>query len=303
MSQVRSKDIILLHFLAEYRVLTIQQIAAVFEITPRAARKRIDKLHSEKLISVMPMNFNQGKGRPENLITIKKAGIKVLYEKKIIDQKITPERIIFEDYSRITHELYVNWFRIHLNYLEKQLSDINTDFISATTPFLRLRKDGSPIISDSVTIKDKKRTFIPDGVFSIAHSEQHKQLLFFLEIDMGTESITNSTGKSDTIQQKVTNYHTYFLNEGYKRYQKKWKCELNGFRVLFVTNNNQQKERISRFLRESKSNDFVWVTSQKQLFQHGLSCNIWSRDGNNIPQQSILGPTLAQDLPLPNFYR
>ncbi len=300
MKQVRSKNLKFLLQLAEFRILTVQQVAALYDITRRAARKKIDSLHSEKLISVMPMNIGQGKGRPENLITISETGIRVLFENKVIDQKISLERLQFKDYSRIAHELAVNWIRIHLAYLQKQLTELSADFISPTTPFLPPRKDGSPLISDSVTINDKKNTFIPDGVLSIAHEAQKKRLLYFLEVDMGTESITSSTGESDTIQQKIMNYHIYFLTKGYKRYQKKWDCDLNGFRVLFVTNNNQQKEAISRFLRESKSNDFVWVTTQKQLFQYGLSGTIWVRGGDTISQQhSILGPSLAQDLPLP----
>jgi len=299
MAQVRSKDLTFLKQLAEYRVLKVQQIAAMYNISPRAARKKTNAFFGDKLISVMPMNFGQGRGRPENLITISETGIRELYKGKAIDQKITSDRILFRDYSRIEHELLINWFQIHVKYLQKQIPDISTDFISPTTPFLPLRKDGSPLISDTVKNDGQERKFIPDGVFSIAHSDQHKRLLFFLEVDMGTESITSSTGKSDTIRQKVINYRTYFYNESYKRYQKKWECELNGFRVLFVTNTVQQKEVISRFLRESKSYDFSWITSQKQLFQYGLSGNIWARGGNTIsPPESILGPSLARDLPL-----
>ena len=68
--------------------------------------------------------------------------------------------------------------------------------------------------------------------------------------------------------------------------------------MLFVTKTFTRRESISRFTRKTTKSDFVWVTSQKQLFQHGLSGSIWFRGGNSTPQQSILGPTLAQDLPL-----
>jgi len=300
MSQISMNNLKFLQLLAEYRVVNVQQIATLYNISCRAVRKKVETFHIKKLISVMPMTFGQGKGRPENIIMLDKAGMTLLSENNTSGRTISDDRFLFKDYNKIEHEILANWFRIHTIYLQKQIPDISTTFISPTTPFLPQRKDGSPLISDTVTLNDEVRTFIPDGVLSIEHSEQKKRLLFFLEVDMGTESITSSTRKSDTIQQKITNYILYFSSDGYKRYQNKWKCKLNGFRVLFVTNTDRHKEVISRFLKESKAYDFVWVTSQKQLFQFGLSYNIWARGGNTIaPQQSILGPTLAQVLPLP----
>ena len=223
-----------------------------------------------------------------------------MYASKTLDETVSLERLLFKDYQRIEHELLVNWFRIHLIHLEEHVPELSVDFISPATPFLRLRQDGSPLISDNVKIDGQERTFVPDGVFSIANKDQQKRLLFFLEVDMGTESIISSNGKSDTISQKVLNYSSYYACGGYKRYQKKWESELNGFRVLFVTNTAQQKETISRFLRESRSYEFVWVTDQKQVFLHGLGSTIWARGGHTeTSPHSIIGPTLAKELPLP----
>lgn len=178
MAQVSANDILFLKLLAEYRVLTVNQITVVYNITPRAARKKAKTLFSEKLISVMPMNFGQGKGRPENLITISEAGVSALHASKILDEKVTYERLLFKDYQRIHHELFVNWFRIHLMQIEKHLPELSVDFISPATPFLQLRQDGSPLILDTVIIDGQKRTFVPDSVFSIARKDQQKRLLF-----------------------------------------------------------------------------------------------------------------------------
>jgi hypothetical protein len=298
MAKVRSNDILFLKHLAEYRVLTVNQIAAVYNITTRAARKKVKTLFSETLISVMPINFGQGKGRPENLITISSAGINALFASKTLDEKVSSERLLFKDYQRIEHELLVNWVRIHLMHLEKHLPALSIDFISPATPFLMLRHDGSPLISDTATIDGRIRNFVPDGVFSIANIDQQKRLLFFLEVDMGTESVIRSNGKSDTISQKVMNYSSYYASDGYKRYQKKWGCELKGFRVLFVTKTSQRKETISRFLRESRTNGFVWVTDQTQMFQRGLGATIWARGGHSETSlHSIIGPTMAMEAP------
>ena len=43
-----------------------------------------------------------------------------------------------------------------------------------------------------------------------------------LEVDMGTESLTTRSSKTNNIATKIKNYSVYFQTEKYKRYQKKW---------------------------------------------------------------------------------
>ena len=50
--------------------------------------------------------------------------------------------------------------------------------------------------------------FIPDGVCTITNRDQEKTVLFFLEVDMGTESATSPKGDPTAIEQKILNYST-----------------------------------------------------------------------------------------------
>lgn len=61
---------------------------------------------------------------------------------------------------------------------------------------------------------------IHDGVFIITDRESEKSLLFFLEVDMGTETLVNSNSKPIDVRQKIVNYQALFRAGQYKRYEK-----------------------------------------------------------------------------------
>lgn len=293
-----SKDYSLLLAIAEHRILLIQQIAAINNIGKRAARKKMSDLYSKGYINISPRNYGQGKGRPENICSLSEKGIDILRKEGVIKTNTPNERILFRNFKKIDHEILINWFRIHLLHLQRNILDLSVDFISYTTPFLPLNKEKYPLISGKVKISNQVHHFTPDGVFSIVSKKQQMRLLFFLEADMSTETIISSKSKNN-IAQKILNYQVYFFTNGYKRYQKKWDCELNGFRLLFITNTARRKEVLSRFIRETRESDFIWITDQNEMFQNGITAKIWVRGGKtDSPSHSIIGPTIACDLPL-----
>jgi len=296
------KDLALLKAIAEHRILLVDQTAILNGTGRRAAQKKISELYKKGIINLSPRNFGQGRGRPENVCSLKEYGVKLLQNEGIIDSGLSIKRATGEEISNTEHELLLNWFRIHLLQIDKYIPDLNTEFISSKTPFLQLRENGLPLISDTVKRNNKDVLFIADGVFAIASKDQNQKLLFFLEIDMSTEPITSSNINTETISQKAQNYYTYFLNKGYKRYHKKWNFDFKGFRVLFLTNTAQRKETISRFLKEDSTFDFIWVSDQEMMFNQGISDNIWLRGGNiSSPPESIIGPSYSQELILPKL--
>ena len=154
------------------------------------------------------------------------------------------------------------------------------------------------MIADWVSGNDADDGFIPDGVFSIRNEQQNKRLLFFLEVDRSTESIASAQNPV-SISQKIRSYRSYFQTKGYKRYEKKWMEDLDGFRVLFLTNTPRRRDSISTLLRTNPSLNFVWITDKEQMFRHGISASIWVKGGASSPPSSILGSTFAQELHLP----
>lgn len=288
------KDLDLLLLLSEYLVLLNEQIAQINAIGLRAVQKRINKLNQKGFIHIRTRSYKMEKGRSEFISSLSEKGVKLLQNENLIDNKIHIERFTLDNPYNIEHELLLNWFRVHLNLLTIKIRDLTTDFISSTTPFLQSQNNGLALISENFKQDDRFIEFIPDGVFSIINKEKNKSLLFFLEVDMGTESLNSNRLKSINISTKIKNYRVYFQSQKYKRYESRWDAKFNGFRLLFLTNSSKRKENISKLVSAERSNDFIWIADQHEMFEKGLGGKIWARGGNlSISKESILGPRLA----------
>jgi len=287
-----------LKLIAEYRVLLTAQVALLSGTGQRAAEKTTQMLRHRGYLTFSHYDFEGNRGRPKGVCSLTEEGAELLKREGLIISEIPNHRMTGEEIVHGSHELLINWFRIHLLQIDNHIPDLQTEFISATTPYQPLNENGLPMIADRVSGDDADDGFIPDGVFCIRNEQQNKQLLFFLEVDRSTESIV-SVQNPVNISQKIRSYRSYFQTKGYKRYEKKWMENLDGFRVLFLTNTPQRKESICGFLRTNSSLNFVWITDKEQMFRHGVSASIWIKGGPSSPPRSILGSTLAQELPLP----
>jgi hypothetical protein len=301
MNTITKKDQLLLLKISEYGVLLIDQIALLNNTGKRIVQRRIARLYKSGLVNLSTRNYKSNFGRPENIISISERGIKYLQTENLVDNKIPIERFIQDRMFHIEHELLLNRIRIHLKYIPEKLTDLTADFISEKTPFLPLKNNGQPLISEQFEFEKSRFEFIPDGVFYLKSNNQNKSLLFFLEVDMGTESLNSSSLNSNNIATKIKNYRAYFQSQKYKRYEKRWDTKFNGFRLLFLTNSMKRKSSISNFVNSNNSNDFIWVANQHDMFEKGLAGNIWSRGGNlSASQESILGKTLTFNSSLTN---
>jgi hypothetical protein len=140
---------------------------------------------------------------------------------------------------------------------------------------------------------------IPDGVFFIESIEQRKTLLFFVEVDMSTETVSSAKGNTNDFSCKIRNYRSYFETKGYKRYKNWRRTEFKGFRVLVVTNTQSRMESLCRLVEGSPPSDFIWLTHESLLLEQGISDKIWVRGGRQgSPLSSILGPSLAFPCPI-----
>jgi len=298
MAELSSRKLELLKSIAEYRVLLTAQVALLNGTRQRAAEKATQMLRDRGYLTFSHYELEGNRGRPRGVCSLTDRGAELLKKGGLVDVEIANHRMTGEEIVHVSHELLINWLRIHLLQIDNHIPDLQTEFISATTPFQPLNADGRPMIADRVSCNDADDGFIPDGVFSIANEKQNKRLLFFLEVDRSTESII-SVQNPVNISQKIRSYRSYSQTKGYKRYEKMWMEDLDGFRVLFLTNTPQRKDSISGFLKTNSSLNFVWITDKEQMFRHGVSARIWESGGTSSPRNSILGSTLAQELPLP----
>ena len=290
-------DYDLLYSIAEHRLLTPRQLAAITQRNPVSVRRRISALDHEGLIQAITHVSRRNPGRPERLISLKEKGVELLQNRGNLEKNTPKEKIYAHGIHHLDHQILVNWFRVHLGLIESQIPRLSMKFLSPTSPFLGSDTHGDPLVFDRIPSDHDPGKFIgiiPDGVFFITDREQKKTLLFFLEVDMGTESIAGARPASNDVRQKILNYQGYFQCGRYKRYEEEWECKLNGFRLLILVNTKARLAALCRLIREMPPSDFIWLTDQQQMFKYGVGEEIWFRGGKDeIPPQSILGAQMA----------
>ncbi|MDY6839487.1 MAG: replication-relaxation family protein [Thermodesulfobacteriota bacterium] len=300
--KLNKNDLRLLAAIAEHRILSAGQVAALFMKSKQVVRRRMRNLEKATFVQAHEPVLGHGPGRPERLFSLSGDGIDLLREHEILNPDVANDKVGAERLRCIDHELLCTWFRIHLEHIQHVFPRLSVQFLSPNSPFLQRDQDDRPFVFEQVPIgSDRERQigFTPDGVFSITDREQQKALLFFLEVDMGTESVASPKRAPRDVRQKIINYQAYFRSSLHKRYEKTWDCKFSGFRLLFVTNSNARMTLLCRLALKMPPSDFVWVTEQGRMFAHGLSAEIWARGGRyQSPLESILGRQMARPSPL-----
>jgi len=300
--KLNKNDREILRLIAEYRVVTATQLAALLMRPPSSLRNRLRKLEGAELTRTGTRGFGRAPGRPENQISLARPGVDLLRDADILAQDVPIERVIADNAHCHDHHLLTNWFRIHLVQMSRAVAGLAVRFLAPTSPFLAWPSGKWPLVSDRVIVDGNSGdaiSFTPDGVFSIKAKEHQKTLLFFLEVDMGTETVASPRRHKGDVRQKIVNYQAYFQSEQYKRYQDVFGCELNGFRLLILTATNARLVRLCRLVREMPPSDFVWLSDRGGMFEHGTSAQIWARGGkDDTGPQSILGRKLARTAPV-----
>jgi hypothetical protein len=244
--------------------------------------------------------LSRGSGRPEDIILITEEAAKLLQNEGFFSESIPWISQKSIDSLAIDHDLLINWFYIHLIQIEQYIPDLA---INPHSPGLILKKGEKPynVFESRIRIetRDNFIEFVPDGIFTVWHKDIGKSLLFFLEVDMGTEPKASLERNPKDIRQKISNYQDLFRTGYYKLYERILDSKLNGFRLLFLTNTTSRHAALCHLVKEMPPSDFIWLTDQERMFTHGVSAEIWTRGGQyDDPPQSILGPKMACETPV-----
>jgi hypothetical protein len=212
-SNITKKDIILLTYLADYEMLTVSQLSALCDRSRQVIRRRLRVMKGEDLIDTKLPGFGRSLGRAEELFFLSNKGSEFLMDKRAISCDPAGNRSEKTNSKFIDHDLLLNWFRIHLLQIEKAIPRLHVRYLSPSSSFLPRRNGGHFSSVEGVPVNtDSKQSveFTPDGVFSMTEKERQKTLLFFIEIDMGTESLAGPKRDLRDVRQKIINYQTYF---------------------------------------------------------------------------------------------
>ncbi len=275
--------------IVDYKVLSVEQLSAICQNSHQMIRKRIRNLVKEGFIVKDKKGYGHAHGRPKELIFLTEKCIDLLKNIGMVSDKNISFEDVTVDSKFIGHELLVNWFRIHLLQIDRSVPKMKVNHLSPIFLFLAQRNEYLKLrIIENVNGKEKVMKFSPDGVFTISNGE--KTLLFFLEVDMGTEVVASLKRSPNDIRQKIINYQTFFRANQYKHYEKIFEAKINGLRLLFLTNTRARMVEICRLVRDMPPSNFIWLTEQKKMFSNGLSADIWARGGcYEDPLQSIIG--------------
>jgi hypothetical protein len=289
--------------IAEHQALTLKQLSALSQRSYQVIRRRMRDLAIEGLITTKMQGYGRGRGRPEDLIFLTKKGAALLEEEGTPSGYAAWATTNAENPFSLDHLLLVNWFRIHLLQIERVIPQLSVQYLSPKSHLSGGNSSDSPSFSEPTPANNRLKKidqFIPDGVFSITYKETEKKtLLFFLEVDMGTETMASMDRDPKDIRQKILNYQALFRSGLFKKYEHVFESKLNGFRLLFLVNSAARLIGLSRLVQQMPPSDFIWLADQGRMFSHGLAAKIWARGGRiDDPPQSILGPGLACELPV-----
>jgi DNA-binding PadR family transcriptional regulator len=288
----------ILESLAEYRILTPGQIAAFHQKNKQVIWKRLRILEKDGLIQVIKHELGRSRGRPESLFGLTERGVDTLKDKGIVGRDIPNKQIGAATIRCMDHQILLNWFRIHLNQIEKVIPRVKVRALAHSSPFLPKDPRGRIFITDYAPVPGFSAQgvkFTPDAVIGLCDTMESKTCLFFLEVDRATETMASPKRDTTDIRQKIVNYQWYFQSGKYRRYEQVFKCKLNGFRLLFLTNSLGRFTTLCRLVQEMLPSNFVWLTECGHLFKEGASAKIWAAGGDlQGNQESILGSLCYQ---------
>jgi hypothetical protein len=291
--RLKRTDCETLRCIADYRMLTVAQLAAMFDKSVDVVRRRLCDLEKQGLVEVVSHEYGRGRGRPERSLGLTRRGVDILKGKDLIDRTVAYEKVVAEAFFGADHQLLLNWCRIHLMQIEKVLPRLSVRFLAANSPCLPQGPDGPVSITCCTPALGRgiqETQFMPDAAFVTCDSVESRACLFFLEVDCGTETMASVRRDTTDIRQKIIRYQEYFRSQRYKYYEAVFHCSLRGFRLLFLTNSPGRLAALCQLVQEMPPLDFIWLTECSRLFPEGVSAKIWARGGDlQGPPQSILG--------------
>ena len=302
--QLNQNDYRIFESLTEYRMMTINQISALLQSNKTATSRRMKAFKKAGLVETLSRPLGRGRGRPEALLCLAEKGFNALKEGNVLDPSLSYNAVAADTIHCQNHQILMNWFRIHLEQVQRLLPQWSYRIFTYSSPLLPPGPEMRPVLSEhvpSANASGEKVRFSPDAVFASRDAKTGKQLLFFLEVDMGTETLARPDRNLGDVREKLLNYQACFRTQQYKRYEKVWGCRFKGFRLLFLTHTQGRLSSLCRLVQQMQPSDFIWLTEQRSMFSMGAADNIWVRGGKlEAVQESILG-SLCCHAPIPNI--
>lgn len=270
------RDSQLLVDLYKHRFLTAKQVQRLYFPSMQTAYRRLRLLQAARHVaSFTAANID------ESIFMVSPVGLQAVAEALGIDReqlKWSETKAKPRDYYFMRHFLAINDFRITLKLACEnsgiRLLGFIPDYYGEKSDKGVITKYIRDVICD-VSADRREVSHTPDGVFALERDGKHA--LFFLEIDRGTEVISDA---SKGLSKAMTFYAEYLLSGKYQRYASDFAVgQFKGFRTLFVTSSSDRIENIrhaaSALPVSDKAKQFCWLTTFDQVESKGLLQSIW----------------------------
>ena len=291
-SELQEKDRAMLAAIAEFRITTVSQLSAKQDSSLQMVRRRCRRLVNNKLVIGTPRGLGGRRGRPEDIYSVTCKGVDLLKDTQVLSPEIPADRVTGDSLVKmLDHQLLLNSVAIQFEQLHEAHQDLDVTFISSSSPS-HVGKAGGSLVSQKLTPPNGDPIlFFPDAACSISNTETDKRLLFFVEVDMGTEPVVRRKGdQGEDVRTKLLTYRAFLGSRQYEGAQRLLGGPFQGFRLLLLAHTPARRQTLCRVVREMKQTEFIWVSDQTLMAEHGIGGATWYRGGNEgADRESILG--------------
>jgi hypothetical protein len=250
----------------KYRYLSTSQVQELHFPSAQTATRRLRMLTAAGYLSTF-----HALGVEERLVTLSEQGARAVAEFLLVpfdELGWSLHRQEPKDYLFLKHFLAASDFRIALTkacvvHRDLQLLGFIPEHLSEKPPKGGVQKYIRDVVSD-ITPPRAKIVHTPDGVFALARAG--KAALFFLEIDRGTEVL--SDGERGFLKT-IRFYLNYLLAGGFQRYQQDFDVAepFKAFRVLVLTSSAKRLQNMRTLCGQlafepAHAKRFLWLATQ-----------------------------------------
>jgi hypothetical protein len=294
--RITKRDVEALLSIARYRFLTPSQIERLHFPNLKKAQLRLKFLFESGLVGRVAQPSPIIQGKSEFVYFLKKKSLEALECLNGSFSGSQSNLIIPSHIPRaINHFLDINSAGIAFEVSAARTADsacpIKCHFIPEYLKEVserdgRLRKAIDAHSFNGKKLPDENR-IKPDFVMALDKGEGRK-LLFFGEIDRGTESILSASADKYCLKRKIGAYVACFDNGHYKAYEKNFGAAFNGFRVLFITTTEERLRNVLDALTSFDDVAFFWLTTLDKLDGDVLTSRIWRTASPGEKLQAII---------------
>ena len=278
------RDHALLSDVYKYRYLSVSQIEKLHFPSKRTAYRRLSVLADGGYLQ----NFTVP-NIPERIYCLDRKGAELVASSlgvTIGELQWSATTRAPKDYYFLRHFLEVNDFRIVLTSACKEaaidLVGYIPEYFGTRTEQGGLKKYIKDVVCD-IQNPTYEISHTPDAVFALA--KNGKPALFFLEIDRGTEVVSDA---EKGVLKAFRFYINCLLSEQYHRYEKDFRTgPFKGFRALIVTTSAERLMNMqiacSKLDVQPKAKQFIWLTTEDTVRKELIFGKIWKsadRDDN-----------------------